>query len=165
EARSRFAMRKAAKLAERAVALATTPLERATALEHIGLVALNDYRGDLAWSSLGESADLLRVHAPQERSAIARVCARAVEAPLRWPGSMRTIPPEADVRRYLELGFDNVEAVDGEELVRLLLARAFEPYAFAPSRDISEEEFEQAAHDGDRAADMAMRLGRPDLAS
>jgi hypothetical protein len=129
------------------------------------MVALNDYRGDLACASFQEAADLRAEHAPADRMAIARVCARAAEVPMRWPGSMMHAQPEEEVRRYLDLGMAHVEDAESEELVRLLLARAFVPFAFGSRRAISDDEYERARADGERAADMAMRLGRPDLAS
>jgi class 3 adenylate cyclase len=164
-ARRRFAVVKAAAMAERASALAREPLERAQALEQVGMVAMNDYRGDLAHASFGEAADLRARYQPGERMAIARVCARAVEVPMRWPGSMKHVPAEEDVRRYLDLGLANVGEQDSELHVRLLLARAFVPYAFGTRRPITDAECDQALADGERAADMALRLGRPDLAS
>jgi hypothetical protein len=129
------------------------------------MVAMNDYRGDLAHASFGEAADLRARHHSDDRLAIARVCARAVEVPMRWPGSMKHVPAEEDVRRHLELGLANVGEQDSELHVRLLLARAFVPYAFGTRRAITDAECDQALADGERAADMAMRLGRPDLAS
>ena len=164
-ARRRFAVGKAAALAERALAIATQPHDRAIALEQTGRVALNDYRGDLAFTSFGEAATLRVTDAPDDPMAIARVCAFAVEAPMRWPGSMKRLPTEPEVRRYLDLGFENVGEDDSEVHVRLLLARAFVPYAFGSRRDITDEECNDAAADGERAADMARRLGRPDLES
>jgi len=165
DARRRFAVAKAAAMAERALALAREPLGRAMALEQVGMVALNDYRGDLACSSFREAADLRAEYAPMDRMAIARVCARAVEVPMRWPGSMMHVPPEEEVRRYLDLGIANVGDGDSEELVRLLLAGAFAAYAFGPRRAIADGEYERGRADAERAADMAMRLRRPDLAS
>jgi class 3 adenylate cyclase len=165
DARRRSAVDKAAALADRALAVARDPIERALAFEQTGMVALNDYRGDLAWSSFRDAAELRAEHVPADRMAIARVCARAVEAPMRWPGSMTRVPPEDDVRRYLELGFSNVGDADSEEHVRLLFAAGFVPFAFGTRRVVDDAEAERAAADGNRAADMAMRIGRPDLAS
>ncbi len=165
DARRRSAVDKAAALADRALTVARDPIERALALEQTGMVALNDYRGDLAYSSFRDAADLRAEHAPTDRMAIARVCARAVEPPMRWPGSMMRVPSEEDVRRYFELGFANVGETDSEEHVRLLFAAGFVPFAFGARRVIADQEYERAAADGQRAADMAMRLGRPDLAS
>jgi class 3 adenylate cyclase len=165
DARRRYAVAKAAVMAERAKTLADDPLERAMASEQVGMVALNDYRGDLAHASFREAADLRAQHAPEDRMAIARVCARAVELPMRWPGSMMEIPPEDEVRRLLDLGFANVSDGDSDERVRLLLARGFVAYAFGHRRAISDDEFERAMADADEATEMALRLGRTDLAS
>jgi tetratricopeptide (TPR) repeat protein len=165
DARRRSAVDKAASLADRALTVARDPIERALALEQTGMVALNDYRGDLAYSSFREAADLRAKHAPTDRMAIARACARAVEIPMRWPGSMMRVPPEDEVRRYLDRGFANVGEMDSEEHVRLLLAAGFVAFAFGPRRLITNQEYEQATAHGQRAADMAMRIGRPDLAS
>jgi len=165
DARRRFAVTKAADMADRALALAREPLDRAGALEQFGMVALNDYSGDLAFASFGEAADIRAQHGPADRMAIARTCAFAVEAPMRWPGSMKRVPAEHDVRRYLDLGFANVGGDDSDVHVRLLLSRAFVPYAFGSRRIITDRECDAASADGERAADMAMRLGRPDLAS
>jgi class 3 adenylate cyclase len=165
DARRRYAVAKAAAMAERVLALAEGPVERAVALEQIGMVALNDYRGDLAHASFREAADLRAEHAPADRLALARVCARAVESPMRWSGSMARIPPEDQVRHYLDLGFANAGDGDSEELTRLLLARSFIGYAFGQRRVVSEAEYDAATEDAQRAADMALRLGRFDLAS
>jgi class 3 adenylate cyclase/tetratricopeptide (TPR) repeat protein len=165
ESRRRSAFAKASSTADRALNLSEGPLERAMALEQVGMVALNDYRGDLAHASFREAADLRAQHVPQDRIAIARVCARAVEVPMRWPGSMMHVPPEEDVRRLLEMGFANVPQDDSEEHVRLLLASGFIAYAFGHRREIGDLEYERAEADAERATEMALRLGRTDLAS
>jgi AAA ATPase domain/Adenylate and Guanylate cyclase catalytic domain len=165
DARRRYAVGKAAALAGRALSIAREPIERAIAQEQIGMVALNDYRGDLAYASFREAADLRAAHAPTDRLGIARACARAVEPPMRWPGSMTHVPPEDEVGHYLDLGFNNVGEEDSEERVRLLFASGFVAFAFGPRRAISDEEYDRAEAYAEEAADMAMRLGRPDLAS
>jgi class 3 adenylate cyclase len=165
DARRRFALAKAAAMAERARTLAAGPVERAVALEQIGMVALNDYRGDLAYASFAGAADLRAEHALTDRMAIARVCARAAEIPMRWPGSMKRLPPEEDVQRFLELGLANVGDRDSEERARLLLARGFIAYAFGRRRTITDEEYRRARAEADEATDIALRLGRNDLAS
>ena len=165
-ARRRFAVDKALALAEQAVGLAASPLERARALEQVGTIALNDYQGDLAYQSLHEAADLLLEHAPQDHRSIARVCARTIESPTRWPGSMRTVVPEAEVARYLEIGMAHVDAdEDSEEHVRLLIGRAFGPFSAGAGRLPTDEELLAAVAAGERGAEMAQRLGRVDLAS
>ncbi|HEX9124568.1 MAG TPA: adenylate/guanylate cyclase domain-containing protein [Actinomycetota bacterium] len=165
QAHRRFAIEKALKLAEKAERIADDPLERATALEQIGVTAISDYRGDLAWRCLREAADLRLEHAPDDHEALARVCARAVETPSRWPGSMREVPSEDEITRYIRIGFENAGDRDGESLVRLLSARAFGPFSFGPGRSLRPGEYEAAREDGRRATEMAVRIGRPDLAS
>jgi class 3 adenylate cyclase len=165
DAGNRFATQKALSLADRALAIAQTPRERAEALERLGRTARNDYRGDLVWDYMREAADLRSEHVPDEPLAIARVCGWAVQQPTRWPGSMSVLPPEAEVRRYLELGFDNVGGGETEELVRLLTGRAFAPWAFAGARFLTDDEIDDGRAAGERAVSIATQLRRPDLAS
>jgi class 3 adenylate cyclase/tetratricopeptide (TPR) repeat protein len=164
-ARQRFAVRKAMSLAERALGLADGPLDRAAVLERIGRISIDDYHGDRAWETLRQAADILVEHAPDDRLAITRVCARAAEVPLRWPGSMTQPPSEEKVRAYLDLGFANLDDEETEEGVRLLMARAFAPFGFVGAGNRDPEAARAAAEDGERAAEIAMSLGRPDLAS
>jgi class 3 adenylate cyclase len=165
DARRRFALRHAMSLAERSLSVAGDDEQRAIALEQIGFVALSDYQGDRVWESFRQAVDLRLRATPADRRAIAAACARAVEAPLRWPGSMRMMANEVEVGRYIEIGFDHVPEGDSVERVRLLMARASRPFAAAPHRDMTEEELDEAEEAGLAAADMAMRLDRPDLAS
>jgi class 3 adenylate cyclase len=165
DAASRFSMAKALSMAERLVGLSMTPLELAEALELRGGCALADYRGELAWQSYKEAVDLRLAEIPEDRLAIAEACAGAVEAPMRWPGSLRTQPSEEEVRRYLEIGLSAAGPEESVPLVRLLGARSFVPFAYGSRRDVPDEESEEAVASGVEAADIAERLGRPDLAS
>jgi hypothetical protein len=165
DARRRFAVRHASSLAERALALAGDDEHRAVALEQIGSVALSDYQGDRAWETLKEAVDLRLRATPRNRFTIAATCARAVEAPLRWPGSMRTIADEDEVARIIEIGFAHLPGGDSEERTRLLMARAFRPFAAGPHRAVTDAELRESEEAGLAASDMAIRLGRPDLAS
>jgi class 3 adenylate cyclase len=165
DARRRFAVHHASSLAERALAVAEDDAQRALALEQIGSVALSDYRGDRAWESLTQAVDLRLRATPHDRIRIAGTCARAVEAPLRWPGSMRLIAEEDEVARYIRIGFEHLPDGDSEERARLLMSRAFRPFAAWTRRIVSEEELRESESAGLAASDMAMRLGRPDLAS
>jgi hypothetical protein len=165
-ARLRFAVEKALSLAEQAASLAASPLERGRALEQIGLTAISDYRGDLAYQSLRESAELLLEHAPDDRRAIARICARAIESPTRWPGSMRIVVPEEEVARFLAIGMTHVDPDDdSEEHVRLLTGKAFGPFSAGHGRPPTDEELRESIAAGERGAAMALRIGRVDLAS
>jgi hypothetical protein len=154
------------RLAEQALAIASSPVDRARALEQIGVVANSDYRGDLAWTSLKEAAELRLEHAPEDRAALARVCARAVEPPTRWPGSMRLVIEEDEIRRLVDLGLANVDTdEESESHVRLLIAEAFGPFSVGQGRVPSRVEVDEAVAAGERASEMALRIGRVDLAS
>jgi class 3 adenylate cyclase len=165
DARARFCISKAFVLVDRADAAAEGPTERAQVLEERGRTALTNYEGDAAWRALSEAAEIRLASAPDDALAIARVCARAIESPTRWPGSMSSIPPETEVRRFLEIGLQHAGSQDSVPLVRLLAAQAFMPFAFGRIRGTTDEEVAQSRAVGLRAADMAKRLGRPDLAS
>jgi tetratricopeptide (TPR) repeat protein len=75
---------------------------------------------------------------------------------------MTTVPPEPQVRELLDLGLAHVPEGDSEEQVRLLGVRAGWPFSF-PGADLDELDSYVAA--GIEAAEMAMRLGLPSLAS
>ena len=166
EARSRFAMQKSRHLAERALELASTDMEKAEALEQAGLGAAWEARGTMAWSYLTRAVDLLAELGPQARPALVRVSARAVEIPTRFPGSMEVpLPSEEEVLRYLELGLSNLEDERTEDGVWLHIAEAFVPFSVGALREVSDEEFERARELAMAAADTASALGRADLES
>jgi class 3 adenylate cyclase/tetratricopeptide (TPR) repeat protein len=167
DARSKLALAKAQQLAEQALFLAGDPLERAQALESLGEAYLYDYEGDLAWKVLSEAVDLRLVAAPEDGLSIARLCARALETPVRNSGLMHSLPHREQTARLLEVGLSSVPAGDSEEFVRLLTMKSFWPWAMALSREErpAEPEMEEAKEAGERAAEMALRLGRADLAS
>jgi class 3 adenylate cyclase/tetratricopeptide (TPR) repeat protein len=162
--RLRFEIEGALRLSERAVSLAASPLERARGLERRGLAARNNYRGDLSWTSFREAADLRLLHVPEDDVAIAIACAQAVENPLRWPGSMTSMPEEQEVRAYLERGLER--APEGSTVrIRLLTSVAFMPFSFSPRREFTADEVDRCRRAGLEAAEAARALGRPDLVS
>ncbi|HET6770327.1 MAG TPA: adenylate/guanylate cyclase domain-containing protein [Actinomycetota bacterium] len=163
-ARSNLAVEKAERLADRALSLASVPEERAQAQEALGHAYQNSYQGDLAWKAFRDAADTLLAGTPEDRSAVARLCARAVEAPTRWPGSMTVVADADVVLRYLEIGLQHASDADSEELALLLTAKAFLPFAF-PERMHEAADFEEARAAGEAAAEIAERLDRPDLVS
>ncbi|HEV8682049.1 MAG TPA: adenylate/guanylate cyclase domain-containing protein [Actinomycetota bacterium] len=165
DARWKSALKKAIHLAEQAVELAQGDVERAVALEALGEAYNFDYQGDLAWEQLTRAIDTRLSGVPDDRRAIADLCGRATEIPLRWTGTMKKKPEESDVRKYLEIGLEHAGEGDSDELARLLAVRAFSPWAAARQRRVTEEERREAIADGERAAEMALRLGRPALAS
>ncbi|HMC37487.1 MAG TPA: AAA family ATPase, partial [Actinomycetota bacterium] len=167
DARSKLASTKAISLAEQALAIARGDLERARALEAVGQAAQDQYDGDAAWRSFGQAADArAKVTGDDEetRLALAMTCARACEEPTRWPGSMRTVPDEVETRRFLELGLRVVPEGDNEPRVRLMMAQAFLPWAY-PKPDHSDEDFAAAQELGEQGAEVALRIGRHNLAS
>ncbi len=164
DARSRLAVEKAERLADRALSLAAGPVERATALEALGDAYVSNYRGNLSWETLREAAETLLREAPEERHAIARVIGKAVETPMRWPGSMTALPDHDVLARYIDLGLAHAPDTDSFELARLLTAKAFMPFAY-PEETPGDEQFEEAHRAGLAAAEMGERLGRPDVVS
>ncbi len=164
DTRSKLVSRKALRLGEQALAFAADDLERSVALEVMGEACQDQYEGDLAFRYFREAADARLAAAPEDRSRIAYLCARTCEVPCRWPGSMRTNASMEDVARYLDLGMSLVPKGDSEERVRLLTVRGFWHFAF-PSAAMTDEQIAQVRQAGEEAADMALRLGRNDLAS
>ncbi len=163
DARSKLVLRRAQRTAEEAVAIAAGDLERSVALEALAESWFAEYEGDLAWRYYCEAADARLRATPDDDAVIAYLCARAIEMPTRWPGSMRMVPKEEDVRPYLETGLSHLPEGDSEGRVRLRSVYASWPFAF-PDYDMDEDrllEFERA---GLEAAEEAMRLDRPDLA-
>ena len=164
--RRRFAVSKALALGDRALSLATTPEERVAAFEQLGRTAQNGYRGDRAWGAFRAAADIRRREFSDDRLGLALACARAVEVPRRWPGSMQRVPEQSEIDAFVDVGVDAAGDTDSEPLVRLLAAQAFRPFAAPPDGPpISDKEVAEAQAAGTRAADMARRLGRPDLES
>jgi class 3 adenylate cyclase/tetratricopeptide (TPR) repeat protein len=164
EARSKLALGKARQLAEQGVSVAGSELERALAFEALGEACVADFRGDDAWRSFRAAADARLGGTPDDRRAIAYICARAVEVPTRWPGVMRDLPTPDEVRPYLATGLEHAGPGDSPERVRLLTARSMLPFAFF-YQGVTDEELESARLAGEEAADMALRLDQPDLAS
>ncbi len=164
DARSKLVLKKAQRMAEEAIALAANELERSIALEALAEAFLTDYQGDLAWRYFREAAEARLASSPDDGRAIAYLCARAVDVPTRWPGSMRTVPPEGDVRRYLEIGFSHLPEGDSEERVRLQTAHALWPFGF-PEYKMDDDRLFAFERAGLEAAEVALRIDRPNLAS
>jgi class 3 adenylate cyclase/tetratricopeptide (TPR) repeat protein len=162
DARRRYVVKKAERLAEEALGFATEPLERVGALATLGEAFFTDYVGDLAWRYFREAAVLRSTIAPPDGRLVAYLSARACDVTIRWPGSMSTLPTEAEVRELLELGFANAPAGDSEERVRLLGVRAGWLFTFPLAEGDGPAAYVAA---GIEAAEMALRLDLPNLAS
>ena len=165
QARGRQVLKKAERFAEQALALARDDAERATALEALGDACFAGYQGDLGWRYFGDAVrarEAAAVGHPDRK--LAYLCARAAEFPTRWPGSMRQIPGPEQVEPLLDLGMRHVPQGDSEERARLQACRASWPFAF-PQLELSREEGLGCERAGMEAAEMALRLARPDIAS
>jgi class 3 adenylate cyclase len=165
EARSRQVLAKAERLGQDALSLTASDAERVRALETLAEVFFAAYQGDLGWRYFGEAAHLqARLAADTSDPKVAYLCARAAEFPTRWPGSMRTLADPAAVEAILDLGAAHLPPGDSEERVRLQAIRASWPFAFPGLNPTPEEGLAYEAA-GIEAAEMAIRLGRPDIAS
>jgi hypothetical protein len=78
---------------------------------------------------------------------------------------MKIAAEVAEVRRYVDIGFDNLDDESAEEGIRLLSLRSFEPFGFGWRMRIEQAEIERALSAGLRAADLAREIGRLDLES
>jgi class 3 adenylate cyclase/tetratricopeptide (TPR) repeat protein len=165
DARRRLVLQNAVRLAEEALDLAADDVERTDALEVLAEAHFVAYTGDVAWRHYRDAALLRSKAEPADDTRVAYLAARACEIPQRWPGSMQgELPTEPEVREMLDLGFRHLPPGDGEERIRLLGIRAGWPFAF-PDPDITDEEAEAFQAAGVEAAEIAMRIGRPNLAS
>jgi len=147
--------------------LAQGPIERARGLEILVSMQLWADDGDSAWRSAREAIDLRMSAGPvstADRRAVARMAGVLLAIPTRWPGLMRQLPSRAEAAPYLELGQTMLEAGDGEERLRLLLARGAWGWGFAYAETEAERVHEDRAA-AEEAVAMARRLGRADLLS
>lgn len=165
EARRRLVVRKARRLAEEALDLASGDLERTDALEMLARAFFADYSGDLAWRYFREAAFTRARVEPPDGTRVARLAALGCDVVVRWPGSLRgEFPAEEIVRELWDLGIAHLPPGDTEERIRLLGIRASWPFAFSPER-YSDAELEELEAAGLDAAQMALRMGLPNRAS
>ncbi len=162
DARRRFVVKKAERLAEEALGFATEPLERVGALTTLAEALFTDYLGDLSWRYFREAATLRASIDPPDGRLVAYLAARACDITIRWPGAMTRVPAETEVREILDLGFANLPPGDSEERVRLLGIRAGWLFTFPATEGTDLDAYIAA---GLEAAEMALRLGLPNLAS
>ena len=165
DGRRRLVLQKAQRMAGEALGMAGDDLERVDALEALAETFFDDYKGDLAWRYFREAAELRSRTSPPDGARVAYLAVRGCEVPLRWPGSIRGAPvPESEVETLYRLGLEAAPPGDTGERVRLLGLRAGWPFAY-PSDSWSEVAAEEFQRIGEEGADMALRLGRPNLAS
>lgn len=160
-AREGAAFGRAVQIATQALEIASGPAEAWRAHEQLGLTRMAEYDGDAAWAELGVAVDQhLKTDSP-DSAVVARLTAAAVASPLRWTGTMRSLPEMDDVMRMIRLGLAHAGTEDSESLASLLTAIAFLPF----SAGFREEEGgfgrDEAHAAGLRAREMARRLGLP----
>jgi class 3 adenylate cyclase len=166
DARRRLGVRKAQRFAEHAIDLARTDTERVDAFESMAEASFDAYEGDLAWRYFREAAEVLQRSGSRDGERIAYLAARACEVPQRWPGSIRGIPPtETEAQEVSDLGEAALPPGDSEARIRLLGIRAGWLFGYPRSEPVGEDELAGYAAAGLEAADVAMRMGLPDLAS
>ncbi|MDQ2934327.1 MAG: AAA family ATPase [Chloroflexota bacterium] len=122
-ARKRFAIDLAVDLHQRALDLATTDEERATAFEELGGDYDADYDGDRAIPAWNE-AIALRTRLPEPGQVVARIAMKAARAgAIRWGGF--SVPMEPDViDRYVETGLAAGPDAETRAWLRMLRAAA-----------------------------------------
>jgi class 3 adenylate cyclase len=159
----KLALDKAEHLAEDALSVALDEVERSRAMHAIGEACFLDYRGDEAWRWLRDAIDA-RVAGDGADLEIASLCARALEVITRGRGAMRSLLSSEEAAPYLATGLAHVGPGDSEELARLLIVKSFWSKSFRESGSTAAE-LQECREAGQEAAAMALRLGRPDLAS
>jgi class 3 adenylate cyclase/tetratricopeptide (TPR) repeat protein len=165
DARRRLVVRKAQYLAEQGLELAGLDEERVDALETLAEACFDAYEGDLAWRYFREAAQVLGRSTGRNGERIAFLCARACEIPQRWPGSIRgTLPSEAEAKELYDLGHAALPPGDSEARIRLLGVRAGWPFGY-PSPSADEDGLRPFVAAGIEAADVALRMDLPNLAS
>ena len=163
-ARRRLVVRKAQRLAEEALELASGVLERTDALELLAEAFQIDYAGDLAWRYFREAAFLRASAEPPDGGRVAHLAALGCEVAVRWPGSMRGEPPsEESVRELWDLGMTHLPPGDSEERIRLFGVRA--GWAFAFPGGYNEEQLAELSDAALEGASIALRMGLPNRAS
>jgi class 3 adenylate cyclase len=158
---ARAAFERSRSLAEEALAVAMTPLDRARALEVLGQAAFVTFDGVPAWESLREAADIVSRETPEDHARLAYLCGFAVMITTRAPGLMLTQPSSDVVRPYLELGLSCAGDEDSEALIMLLASQGY--WAFGFGIDPEDEDGSRARAAAVRAREIARRLQRPDL--
>ena len=157
------AYRSARALAETALELARVGEERASAFEALGHCARHSGLGDDAWAAYSRAVDALREDGSSDFDRIGRLSGFGLETAVRWSGTMVTVPDEEVSLRYLDYALEHLDEADSEARVRLMTAMAFWQHGY-PSTQTPYSDPVRAEQVGRAAADMALRLGRPELA-
>jgi class 3 adenylate cyclase/tetratricopeptide (TPR) repeat protein len=164
DSRRRRVLKKARHLAEEAIGLAAGPLDRSLGLTALGHAYYLGGDGDPAWQAFRDAAELRASAVAAPDAIVADLAGRACDMPTRWPGSMRVVPSEEEVRACLDLGLAFLPEGPSEERVKLLMVRATWAFAY-PERGFTDDELDELERAGLDAYETAMQLGLPNLAS
>jgi hypothetical protein len=152
--------------ARRAALLVAEPAEKARVQEALGEAAYFNYEGDDAWRHLQQAITLLDSSGTSTPRELARLSCRALETPLRRPGIMVHHPAEQEVFEDLGQALEWAGDGDSAERARLLMLKSFWRHAYPATNDheplVSDREALEA---GELAAEIARRVGRPDIES
>ena len=164
DSRRRQVVKKAQRLADDALGFASGPIERSLGLAALGHASYVGGDGDPAWLAFREAAEMRASAVAAPDAVVADLAGRACDMPTRWPGSMRAVPSEKEVRTCLDLGLTYLPAGASEERVKLQMIRATWAFAY-PERGFTDEELGELEQAGLEAYETAMQLGLPNLAS
>ena len=164
DSRRRQVLKKARRFADDALGLAAGPLDRSLGLAALGHACYIGGDGDPAWQAFREAAELRASAVAAPDAIVADLAGRACDMPTRWPGSMRAVPSEEEVRTCLDLGLTYLPEGASEERVKLQMVRATWAFAY-PERGFTDEELDELERTGLDAYETAMQLGLPNLAS
>ena len=162
-ARLRSANTSAQHLALRAVNTARTDEEQCRARVVLADAYQQDALGELGWLTLLEAAEIADRSPSIGDDYAATLYAQACEFPVRWPGMMTSAPSAEEVGTLLRRGLALAPPGDSETRVRLLATEAAWAWAFPD--EVPDAEVPRLTEVGIEAADMAIRLGNPNLAS
>jgi len=164
-ARLRVALGQAKYFAREAGRLSETADDRSRAAEALGEAFFYGYEGDKAWRALREAIEYRLGDVPGKDPEIARLCARALQLAIRWPGAMQSTPDEIDVVGYLHLGMDHAPP-GSEEAVRLLTVQGLWQHAYPhPGDDDVMIQPQESLRSAEQAVRAAAAMHRPDLES
>ncbi len=162
-ARLRSASKSAQHLALRAVDSARTDEEQCRARVVLADAYQQDALGELGWRTLLAAAEIADRSPNIGDDYAALLYAQACEFPVRWPGMMTSAPTADEVGILLRRGLALAPPGDSEARVRLLATEASWAWAFPD--EVQDAEIPRLTEAGIEAADMAIRLGNPNLAS
>ena len=162
DARHKYVLGHAERLAHDALALTEGAVETCDALTALGEAYMAGTRGDLAWQYFGKAAAMADSSDEIADIRTARLIGQACDLPVRWPGSMTIQVLEREVRAMRDHGLALVGTDDSRERANLLAISAAWPFAFPND---SSEPIESYVARGLEAVAVALRLGDADLAS